>query len=427
MNLTCDPVLNMKTFYTKKITYAEIWTSWCNWHFAPCTLAVVAGPMITTIYRLTRPADAGEGSFSLAQVARGILCIAMFISLYFSGRLHLLGNPIIRPLMFLAIYAVMTCMIGPYLFENIIFTMKLIFTVLVFTCAFHLAQSKSYSENWLIGSAWIVLVFMIISQVIGLVTGNTVAYYKSEYATAGVIGAVSVTAALIVSTLPVFLRFFPDSRAALTGVIVLLISLFFTMRRTELLAAIAAILWVLFSKINPFRLQIPFRKVLLVALVLCVLTVIGWRSQAGQDLLNRMDDLNPTKGSGSGRYIFWRISLNHILNRSIDAQMLGEGMGSIRDVMYKHFGLAIGSHTELLDMLYAFGIFGLFTVVWWYLGLIRFVNYLRVSKDPTLQAVSSTIVILFIVSIGQGSLSDASFALTYAALGFWAGQVHYGG
>jgi len=414
----------MNTFCAMRITNTRVWTSWRAWQIVPCTLAVVAGPLITTVYRLTRSADAELGSLSLAQVLRGILCLVMLLSLVLSRRLRLLEHRIIRPLMFLAIYAVLTCVLGPYPYENIVFAVRSVFAALIFASAFHLAQSKLCSENWLVACAWAVLLFMAISQVIGLVAGNTVAIYESDYATAGIIDQPAITAALIVSTLPVFLRFFPKPRAAL-AVMVLLISLFFTMRRTALIAAAGAILCIVARNINPFRSRIPWCQTLLVALVLCVLIVLGLRSPAGQDLLVRISELNPSKGSGSGRYIFWRISLNHILNRSMDAQIFGEGMGSIRDVMYIHFGHSIGSHTAWLDLTYAFGAFGLIAIGWWYLELIRFAKYLHTVKDSTFQGVFSAVVIFFLVSLGQGGFSDPSFALTYAALGFWAGQISY--
>jgi len=138
-----------------------------------------------------------------------------------------------------------------------------------------------------------------------------------------------------------------------------------------------------------------------------------------------MSDLDPSKGNGSGRYIFWFVSLNHIVDRSISAQIFGEGMGSIRDAMYREFGHSKSGHTPWLNLTNAFGVFGLMAIVWWYLELIRFANYLRTVKDPRFQGVFSAVVIFFLVSLGQGGFSDPSFALTYAALGFWAGRVSY--
>ena len=411
-------------FFTARITNARVWTSWRTWQVFPCTAAVVAGPIIATLYSLTQSEDAKDGSFSVAQALNGTLCLMMFLSLFLSRRLRLLEHPLVRPLMFLAMYAVLTCVLSPYPYENIVFAVKSAFAALVFASAFHLAQSKSCSENWLVGSAWAVLLLMAISQAIGLVTGNIVDIYKSDYATGGIIGRASVAGTLIVSTLPVLLRFFPNGWS-LAGIMIAFVSVFFTMRRTELISAISAVLLILILNLNPLRRRIPWAKVALAVLVLGVSAIIGLRSQAGTDLLVRMSELDPSKGSGSGRYVIWSISLNHIMNRSSSAQMFGEGMGSIRDVMYRHFGHSIWSHTSWLDLTHAFGIFGLMAIGWWYFELTRFANYLRTAKDSAFQGVFSAIVILFLISLGQGGFSDPSFALTYAALGFWAGQISY--
>jgi hypothetical protein len=391
----------------------------------PCTFAVVSGPLVSIVYSLTRPDDAKDGSFSVAQVLRGTLCLMMFLSLFVSRRLRLLEHPIIRPLTFLAVYAVLTCMLAPYPYENIVFAMKITFSAFIFAGAFHLAQSKLISEKWLIGSAWAVLLFMAIAQAVGLATGNTVASYQSDYATAGVIDSASVTAALILSTLPIFLRFFPYRRWSLAGIMIVLVCLFFTMQRTSLIAAAGVILLVLIHYLRLFQLRIPWSKCVLAILVLGVFAVIGARTQAGSDLLTRMSDLDPREGSGSGRYVFWQISLNHILKRSIGTHIIGEGMGSTRDMLERYFGLGIGNHNAWLDLTYAFGIFGLMTIVWAYFELARFANYLRSGGDSLFQGAFSAIVILFLISLGTGGFYDPGFALTYAALGFWAGQSSY--
>lgn len=411
-----------KNFVTK-IDNTKVWTGRQFWLIVPCTFAVVAGPLITTVYRLISSSDIEEGSISLAQAIRGMLCLILFLSLFLSGHLRLLEHPIIRPLVFLAAFAAMTALVVPYPYENLVFIVKILFMVFIFASAFHLSQSKLCSENWLVGSAWAILFFMTISQAIGLVTGNVVATYHSNYATAGVIDQPSITAALIVSALPVFLRFFPERRFALAGMMVLLISLFFTMRRTVLIAALAAILYILIRNINPFQRRIPWRQTLLATLFLCILIVIGLMSQAGQDLLTRIGDLNPSEGTGSGRYVFWSISLKHIVNRSMSDTIMGEGEGSIRDFMEKDFGIPIGNHMVWLDITYSFGLFGLMAIVWWYIELLRFTYYLNSIKHSIFQGVFSSVILLFLISLGQSGFCDPSFALTYAALGFWSGQV----
>ncbi|MBN1972130.1 MAG: O-antigen ligase family protein [Sedimentisphaerales bacterium] len=281
-------------------------------------------------------------------------------------------------------------------------------------------------ENWLTNCTWIILIFMAVSQVIGLISGNLIRGYGSDYASAGLIDQPSVTATLIVSTLPVFLQSFPYKRMSLAGIIICLVSLFFTMRRTVLIAAIAAIFLVLMYDFFPFRRRIRKSTVIIAILTLCALGIISLRTQAGADLLARMSDLNPLYGTGSGRYTFWFIALKHILNRNIISMIMGDGLGRIRDVMYNDFGMYIGSHNDLLDFTYAFGIFGLFTLIWWYYELIRFTNYLRINKATAFQGSLSVITIFIIISMGQGGESyNPDLALIFMILGIWAGQKSY--
>jgi len=415
----------MSTFLAAKITKAKVWNDMWSWQVVPCTLAVVAGPLITTVYRVTGSPDVQVGSLSLAQMLRGILCLTMVLSLFLSGRLGLLCHPLIRPLIFLSTYAMVTLLVARYPYENIVFAVKLIFVSLVFANAFHLAESRLCSEYWLTLSAWTVLLFMVISQAVGLAAGHTAATYQSSYATAGLIDQPAVTAALIVSTLPIFLRFFPDRGHSVFGVLLLLISVFFTMRRTELAAAFAALLLVLLWFVATLQTRASCGKVVLAILILGLLTAAVLRTQAGADLLARIGELNPREGSGSGRYIFWCISLDHIVDRAIGAQIGGEGMESIRDIMDEHLGQSIGAHNDWLGLTHAFGMFGLAAIVWWYFKLMRFTSYLLKLKDPAFQGALSALVIFIVISFGQGGFYDPSLAMCYAALGFWAGRSSY--
>lgn len=90
--------------------------------------------------------------------------------------------------------------------------------------------------------------------------------------------------------------------------------------------------------------------------------------------------------------------------------------------MERSFGHRIGSHTDWLDLFQAFGLCGLIAIGWWYIELIRFIIYLRRHRSPPFQGAFSDVIVLFLISVGQGrSGCDAGFALTYTALGFWAG------
>ena len=412
--------------YPRRVGNTAVRTHWHVLRVLPVTLAVILGPLITTVYRLTQSADTEIGSLSLAQAVRGVLCALMFLSLFLPRRLCLLEHRLVRPPLFLATYAVLTSFTGRYPYEHIVFAVKMAFLMLVFSSAFQLAEKEQSGERWLTTCAWIVLFMMAACIGIGVVTGRSIDVYGSRYATAGFIDQTGLASFLMLSTLPVFIRLIPNGRSALAGIGLLFTSLFFTLRRSSLIAAVVAM-----GSIVPINLSSPGRQILsrrtLAPIgVLVLLASIGLSTAAGADLIERFRDLNPSEGSGSGRYIFWRISLEHITNRRICAQLFGEGMGSIRDLMGQRFGCSIGSHNDWLDFTHAFGLFGLLGIVWWYFELVRFSYCLHKAGDPRSQGARALLVIFTLISLGTGGAFEPVWALSYAALGFWAGQRMYG-
>ncbi len=212
---------------------------------------------------------------------------------------------------------------------------------------------------------------------------------------------------------------------ALAGILISLFALLFAMQRTPLIAA-AAVLFVAFARyLYPLRQKIHGYRGAIGIIILVVFVVAGLQTAAGSDLVDRMTELDPREGSGSGRYVFWGISLDHILNRDFADQVVGEGVGAVRDVIYQQYGMYIKSHTDWLDFPFAFGVFGLIAIVWWYSELVRLARYLYACKHPAFQGAVSAVMVFFLLSVGQGGESyDPSLALTYAALGFWVGYLY---
>lgn len=425
----------MDTLYTSQSMNPGMRASLWSWQTAPCTFAVVAGPMITTVNHLMGAPELRLGGLSLAQMVRGLLCVTMLLSLLLSNRLRLLDHPIVRPVLLLSVYAIVTVTVGPYPVENILIAVKLGFVLLVFANAFHMAERRLITERWLAVSAWIVLLCMVISQAIGVMTrhaaatyeGQAAATYESSYATAGLLDQPAVTAALTLSALPTLLSCFPAHSHSVLGVLLLLVSLFFTMRRTELSAAVVAVLLVLIRYAESVRRRVCSRVVASAVVLLGVSAAVIVLTPAGQDLLARFRDLDPREGTGSGRYVFWAVTLDRIVDRGIAAKLCGEGMESIRDVTGARLGQALGTHNDWLGLTHAFGVIGLAAFVWWHVGLVRFTSYLRRSSEGAFQGALAALVIFTLVSIGQGGFYDPSLAMIYAGLGFWAGQRSYWG
>ncbi len=255
-----------------------------------------------------------------------------------------------------------------------------------------------------------------------LITGRTIDTYKSRYATAGFTNHPAVASCYLLSTLPVFLRLLPQGAVAIGALAILFTSLFFTMRRCSLIAAAVATGCCLLLYLIAFRARIPWRKTLAILGVLTALAGIAIGTSAGDDWVKQFKDLNPLEGTGSGRYTFWQISLEHVTDRPIHARLLGEGMGSIRDVLKRRFGLAIGSHNDWLDLVNAFGVCGLMGIAWGYWELTRLAGSLRNHRDGLFQGACAVAIILGLMSMGTGGVLDPAWAISYAAMGFWAGR-----
>jgi hypothetical protein len=399
---------------------------WHLLHVLPVTLTIVLGPPIAVAYRLAQWVDVAQDNLSVAQAARGILCIMMFFPMLLSKELNLLKHRLVRPLLFLATYAVLTSFASSYPYEHIVFAVKLAFIVLVFTSTFRLARKSLCTETWLTTCAWVIVLIMAICIVIGLTTGSTVDVYKSRYATAGFTGNPAVASCLILSALPVFIRLISNSHSAIAAIVLLFTSLFFTMRRSSLIVGVVVICISFLINLICFRRRLLWRRTMVPVCILVLLAGIGLNTSAGTDLISRFRELNPFGGgTGSGRYVFWKISLEHIVNRPVRAQLLGEGMGSIRELMGQRFGSLIGSHNDWLDLVNAFGLSGLIGITWWYFELVRLAWYFHIRRKGLFQGMCASVIILGLMSVGTGGSFNPSWALSYAAMGLWAGHAEY--
>ena len=398
-------------------------TCWYVVQVLPVTLTVVLGPFISIAYHLTQRMDTTEGSFSVAQAARGLLCMLMFFSMLLSKELNLLRHRLVRPLLFLAAYAVLTSLASPYRYLHIVFAVRLTFLVLVFASTFRLAKERICTERWLKTCAWVILLVMAISIGVGLATGRTVAVYKSRFATAGFIRNNCVTSYLILSSLPIFISLIPTSSSGMAATVVLFTSLFFTMRRTSLIAGAAATCSSALTYLISCWRRMLWRRILVFIGVFILLAGVGIGTAAGADLIERFRDLNPFTGKGSGRYVVWRISLEHIMHRPMHVQLLGEGMGSLNNVIKQKEGYWVNAHNDWLNFAGAFGLCGVIGISWWFFELARLTWSFRCRQNDLFQGACAALVMLGLISIGTGGFFRPSWALTYAALGFWGGRV----
>jgi hypothetical protein len=62
---------------------------------------------------------------------------------------------------------------------------------------------------------------------------------------------------------------------------------------------------------------------------------------------------------------------------------------------------------------------------WWCFELARFAWCLCDRQEGLFQGVCAAVIILGLISLGTGGFFEPPWALSYAALGFWAGRTAY--
>jgi hypothetical protein len=390
------------------------------------TFFIIVGPIIDIIYHYSGRVSIFYSQLSLAQFLRGIMSVIMLLFLIYKKNLSIFNLSLIRPIILLILYVMLTSFIHKNFVMDILFSFRLFFLILIFASAYYLSYWRMCNENWLLNCALWISLIVFTSQIIGLKLGKTVGAYNSSFATAGLLDQPSIAALTISSVIPIYISYILKRKFAIFGITVTLVSLFLTMRRTELIATmIALLIYIFFVMSGKYVKHIRALNIAIMIFVLFVLALVWIKSPAGQDLIIRFNELNPKVGTGSGRYIFWMIVIKNMLNRSIIKNIIGEGQERIRDLLSLEFGVPIGSHSAFLEVTFAFGIIGIVFIAWWYYNLIKLCNYFYKDNSSIFLGLLSVIIIMFVINLGQGSFDDPSFALIYCSIGYWVGKRNY--
>ena len=108
---------------------------------------------------------------------------------------------------------------------------------------------------------------------------------------------------------------------------------------------------------------------------------------------------------GSGRSIFWRMTLEGYLDGSLAELLFGKGTNTVPDLLIQKYGMAIGAHNGWLDILYSLGIFGLI------LYIATIINFLKIEIRcrQKLYQYRNIGLIMFIIFVVKASTSHGYF------------------
>ena len=141
--------------------------------------------------------------------------------------------------------------------------------------------------------------------------------------------------------------------------------------------------------------------------------VYAWRF-VGDALVDRMsklitgdDNYSAVEGSfGSGRTEFWRALLNHYWGST--RFLLGYGLGSVHEFFSKYYVTPLShAHSDLLELLYTFGVVGAVLYFFFYYNLIRFIR--GCNPSPEKKLLLGAVTTYLFVAFSTGTIMRAEF------------------
>lgn len=283
-----------------------------------------------------------------------------------------------------------------------------------FVLAKNLSAGGKITVKFLIWfSIWILFVTLVFMYIDHL---NGVVYYSYDYfqGTYSIVGNHSKLAEVLSPIIPIFVFEFNY-----IGILLGTFAIVYTMRRANLLSEIIFIFIVYFSSFIQRNIMTLKKKILfliftVITLLLMVFTGIS------EGMFERLLELE--SGTGSGRNIFWQLSLNNFLSYDVVELFFGHP-GDLVQYLKIHFGHAIGAHSDILDMLNNYGIVGTILYFWILSELFHdFYKYRNILQKESIFGMAIIISMVFLGTV-TGGVFNVLNIVTFIFLGFLTGKI----
>jgi hypothetical protein len=394
---------------------------WC----IPVTIAVVFSPIIDLFLSSSGIFSYNQGLLSPGQFIRGGLIILLFIPIiirllmkqrvFVNGRFALIDSPIL-PLIYFVLYCIITSIIGSSLKETIIFISKIVYLILIYLNVFMLVGFGLIGRRWLLYNGAIIIVITMVSQYAGYQSG--LIGYGIESSFVGLTGK-SYESDLYMALVPIFfLNYNYKILLTLLPIIITLLSSIASMRRSSTIVNfISTVTTLIFIPriSNSYRSQI-FSRLIFIIILIVPLACILFLTQTGHDFMERLSDINIyAEGTGSGRMEFIPIAWNNVTDRSLYHFLFGESMQTMRNLMLWYYGMDIGSHNLLIDIMFAYGFIGGLLYVWFNVRILKMFIY---SKSEVRAAAFATTICVILSALVAGRGFSPNYAPLYALIGY---------
>lgn len=292
------------------------------------------------------------------------------------------------------------------------------------------------SETALARIGMITIVASIIGQIIASVLGLRFAPKGVEledyrFALVGLTKHPAITAALIVSSLPlVLLR--ADRRAQILAALVGTFAAAATYRRSAWLAMALGSVPIALSFITKRRNVVGIAVGGLVAIAISLViipTALTTVTEVGpmRVVASRIDDVLESHGTASGRKFFWPLAIRKFESGTTVEKLFGVGRIELYQFMRTSFGMEIGAHNDFLNILLVNGIFSVIAYLY-LLGnlLYRIFNIGQWSEErPDRLIALGAFLAVIAVSVATGGIFEPQYIFFHLFFGWVLGRKYH--
>lgn len=252
-------------------------------------------------------------------------------------------------------------------------------------------------------------------------TGYELADYR--YALVGLTKHPSITAALLLSSLPLLLLR-PMRRWKAIALFLGAFAAVMTFRRSAWLFVAVIAISVCVAEVVRAR-RSPARILTFVGIGLCLVLalplafeLIPQSSPVARLITSRMNDIFGQAGTASGRTVFWPLALQLFNAGTTFDQFFGIGSPAVMAYMRGWFGISIGAHNDLLNILVARGILAATALVWLMYKLAT-VSFLAAARrtSPAWAVSGGVYIASLALFMSTGGIFDPQYLLLHLFFG----------
>lgn len=193
-----------------------------------------------------------------------------------------------------------------------------------------------------------------------------------------------------------------------------------TVKRSAFIAVFLIVVLYAYYVLFMNKQQTKTNKIIFVLLFICggYYLVSNNLSSATDAILGRMNNMG--EDQGTGRIPLYVDVINNMTYRNdFPAWIIGNGKGSIYDTGHTN------AHNDALQMLYEFGIVGLFLYIWLVINIVKRTFYLFKKKHPLFMPYATSVIITIMLGLVSNLIVFYSYITFITALwGIVEGTLH---